>query len=312
MAEIRTGGAEDLESIANLWNVVWPHHFRGLDELRRELELPMVECRPEFLLAEADGKLVGTAEFNRDMGSYHPQKWSIAVNVLPEARRHGVGGELSDRMMELLIERGAISAITRVSDEDSDSIRFTEKRGFQEVKRDFESELDITCLPPGVLNSVVDCPASIVPISEMDTPEFRRNFHEAFEEIRIDTPRTEPPTRLEFDHFQEILFDEPDFLPEESRVAIVDGKIAGFTGFYKMEQEGGLFQWLTGVRREFRRLKIAKAMKIDALRGAVAKGYRTIRTDNDTRNAPMLAINDQLGFTRLPGMITYRLILDAE
>lgn len=278
----------------------------------REMELPKVECRPQFLLVEEGGQLVGAAEFNRDYGSYHPQKWSVTLSVLSAYRQKGIGSALLDAMLEMIEAEDAISADCRVSDEDVASIQFVEKRGFREIKRDFESELDLGSVGEELLGTVVDCPASIRSMKEADSPEFRHEFHQAFEAIRIDTPRTDPPTPMEFGHFQELVIDEPDFLPEASRVAFIDGEIAGFTGLYKMEQPGGLFQWLTGVRREHRGKKIAKALKLDALRWAVANGYKTIRTDNDTRNAPMLAINDHLGFRRLPGMITYRRELGAE
>lgn len=312
MHSIRPGGVADLPAICDLWNVVWPHHFRGLEEMGRELELPKVECRPQFLLIEKDGQLLGAAEFNRDYGSYHPQKWSLSLSVLPAYRQMGFGSALLDSMLATIEAEGAISADCRVSDEDTGSIQFVEKRGFLEIKRDFESELDLSQVGEELLGTVVDCPATIRSMKEVDSPEFRQEFHQAFEAIRIDTPRTDPPTQLEFDHFQALIIDDPDFLPEASRVALINGRLAGFTGLFKMEQPGSLFQWLTGVRREHRGKKIAKALKLDALRWAVASGYKTIRTDNDTRNAPMLAINDQLGFRRLPGMITYRRELGAE
>lgn len=306
MHSIRVGTPEDLPAICDLWNAVWPHHFRGLEEMRREVEMAKVECRPQFLLAEKDGQLVGAAEFNREFGSYHPQKWSVGVSVVSESRKAGIGGDLMTLMLETIEAEQAISATCRAGDDDPESIQFLVNRGFQEIKRDFESELDLATVSSEVLKSSINCPATIQPLSEVDAPEFRRAFHQAFEEIRVDTPRADPPTPMEFEHFEELVLNEPDFLSKGTRIAFIDGHIAGFTGLYRMEQEGGLFQWLTGVRREHRGKKIAKALKLDALRWAVANGYKTIRTDNDTRNAPMLAINDQIGFKRLPGMITYR------
>lgn len=312
MSSIRQGKASDLPAICDLWNAVWPNHFRGLEELRRETEMVKVECRPQFLLIEKDGQLVGAAEFNREFGSYHLQKWSVGLSVLPAHRQLGIGSDLLNSMLGVIEPQDAISATCRAGDDDLESIRFLEKRGFHEIKRDFESELDLASVPKEILEVAIDCPATIMTVAEIDSPKFRQAFHQAFETIRVDTPRTDPPTPMEFEHFQELVIDEPDFLLEASRVAFIDGEIAGFTGLYKMEQPGGLFQWLTGVRREHRGKKIAKALKLEALKWAVTSGYKTVRTDNDTRNAPMLAINDQLGFRRLPGMITFRRELGAE
>ena len=62
--------------------------------------------------------------------------------------------------------------------------------------------------------------------------------------------------------------------------------------------------WLTAVLPKHRGQGIARALKIAGIVAAKAQGFEAIRTDNDTRNAPMLAINDSLGFRRLPAMVT--------
>jgi hypothetical protein len=45
------------------------------------------------------------------------------------------------------------------------------------------------------------------------------------------------------------------------------------------------------------------AVKVEAVRRAQAAGFTHVRTDNHERNAPMLAINDRLGYRRLPAVI---------
>jgi len=53
------------------------------------------------------------------------------------------------------------------------------------------------------------------------------------------------------------------------------------------------------------------AVKVEAPRRAKAAGMRELRTDNHSRNAPMLAINTRLGYRRLPGWIEVVRIPDA-
>lgn len=48
--------------------------------------------------------------------------------------------------------------------------------------------------------------------------------------------------------------------------------------------------------REFRGRGLMKALKVDSLRRAAAMGVRTAFTGNDETNAPMLAINEWLGY----------------
>jgi mycothiol synthase len=305
MLLIRTGGIPDFPAICDLWNSVWPHHHRGVQELLRDQEVLQPDCRPTFWLAEWDGSLVGFAEANRDIASYHPLKWSFGVSVLRDHRGRGIGTELYQTMHKHMESEGLISAMTRISDVDSTSIQFAEKRGYAEVKRDFESELDLAALDLELLKSMAETEVEVKSMAEIDSPDFRRELHEVFEIVRVDTPRVEPPTPLPFDQFELLVLQDPDFLAEGTQIALVDGRIVGFTGIYRAEIEGQLFQWLTAVKREQRGKRVAQALKAKAAQWAIANGYRTVRTDNDTRNAPMLAINDKLGFRRLPGMITF-------
>ena len=53
--------------------------------------------------------------------------------------------------------------------------------------------------------------------------------------------------------------------------------------------------------RDYRGRKIAQALKVLAARYARAHGMKKIRTDNDSLNAPMLAVNRKLGYRPLAG-----------
>jgi mycothiol synthase len=80
----------------------------------------------------------------------------------------------------------------------------------------------------------------------------------------------------------------------------------GFTGAYKGAREGWVDQWLTAVTREVRGRGIATALKVRQLEAAQALGFSTVRTDNDTRNTAMLAVNGKLGFVRQPAALVMK------
>jgi GNAT superfamily N-acetyltransferase len=60
---------------------------------------------------------------------------------------------------------------------------------------------------------------------------------------------------------------------------------------------------MTGVLREYRGRDIALALKLRAIQVARAREMRTMWTNNDSENAPMLAINRKLGYQPEPGVI---------
>jgi GNAT superfamily N-acetyltransferase len=67
-----------------------------------------------------------------------------------------------------------------------------------------------------------------------------------------------------------------------------------------------MFNMMTGVDRRYRSRGIATALKLLAIR--CARRYRAayLRTNNDSLNAPMLAVNQKLGYISQPGW--YRLL----
>lgn len=69
-----------------------------------------------------------------------------------------------------------------------------------------------------------------------------------------------------------------------------------------------MFTLLTGVAPEYRGRKIAQALKLIAILHGKGLGADSIRTQNDSINAPMLAINRKLGFVREDGLGHYGLV----
>jgi GNAT superfamily N-acetyltransferase len=311
--EIRVEVADEkgLETYCRLWNEVWPNHELSLNEVLRDREILPPEQQVTVWIALLDEQPVGYATAYRYVGEYHPQKWNIAVGVRVASRHRGVGRSLFDVANTFVVDQGPISLATRTQDHDSESIAFATRRGFEEYKRDFESELHLVTFEPALHEPVVDPEVEIVPASAIDTDERRRELHELFETVRVDVPRVEPPVRLSFERFQQLVLDDPHFSWELTHVALARERMVGFSGLFTMDQVGLLEQWLTATHRDFRGRKIALALKVAATRKAKELGYRRIRTNNDTRNGPMLAINEQMGFVRLPGMITFLKRFDA-
>lgn len=60
---------------------------------------------------------------------------------------------------------------------------------------------------------------------------------------------------------------------------------------------------LTGVLPEYRRRRIALALKQRALAWAREQGVKLVRTSNDSTNLRMLSINERLGFVKEPAWI---------
>lgn len=251
-------------------------------------------------LAYRDGAPVGYAEIDPVVGSANADM--LEIGVLPAFRRQGIGSALFGTAGD----KGQGEVFATVSETDADSLRFAEGRGFGECKRDFLSRLSVADATEELLRRW-EAPIPGIDLrsmGEVDSAPFRRALHTLFEIVRVDTPRVAPPEPLTFEFFSEHVIGDPEFRWDASSVALSNGQPIGFTGLYNGIEEGGLDQWLTAVHREWRGRGIAQALKAKGVRWARAHGYASIHTDNDSRNAPMLAINRRLGFIPQPALIS--------
>ncbi len=310
MPQIREATPADFEAIAQILSKVWPESPIDPADLLRDYETLEPHQQTRFAIAIEDQQPVAVCELFRDVGTYHPQRWTAVVSVVPDLRGRGVGTALYNWLKGVLSHAEVESIESRMREDDPIAFAFAARRGFHETKRDFVSELDLgTCQVP-----TVGPPKGIEihSFAHVDSPEMRARLHETFEEVRADVPRTYPPTRTPFPFFDEHVLGDPSFLPEATFLAMANGDIAGFTGAFHAAEAGVVDQWLTGVRRPWRGKGLALALKLEGIRWAQANGYRLIRTDNDSRNTRMLGINERLGFVRRCGLIRLRWCPEAD
>jgi GNAT superfamily N-acetyltransferase len=313
---IRRFEPSDAPAFIAAQNEAVPLHPLSLGEFERDLERLEPHLQYHFLIAEAGGEIVGAANYYRNAGAYHSHKFQLQLFVRPEFQSQGIGKALYDAVLEELRPLEPISLSAQVRENDPRAVQFAVNRGFEEVKRDFESILETEgfdlSVYDGLLSRLEREGLSFKTFRELDTPEFRRAFHEVFEVVRLDVPRSEPPTPLTFEFFVENVIDYPEMLQDVFWFALEGEQILGFTGGYSGAKPGWMDTWLTATRREARGRGIALALKVQAIQAAKDAGFSSIRTDNDTRNAAMLAVNVKLGFARQPAVLSVRKMFREE
>ena len=66
----------------------------------------------------------------------------------------------------------------------------------------------------------------------------------------------------------------------------------------------------TGTARSVRGQGVARALKYETVAQAIALGQQRVRTNNDAENAPILKLNAEMGYTRIPGWIQFHRAAD--
>ncbi len=311
MHTVRRAGPADLSAVCAIWNAIWPNRSTDVEEMERgdrTLPEPMRELR---WLAESNGVPAGMAWAFRPAGHFHEGKWIVEVAVDPAFRGQGIGADLYRVAHQHVAEQGILHLSSQVQEGDEIAIGFAERRGFRELNRTFLSELDLATVDPAALAQRVQQAAGyrFASMADLDSPEFRHRFHELFEVVRKDVPRPEPPVRMEFSFFEEQVLEEPNFLWQESQVALYGEDLVGFTGVYRGAREGWIDQWTTGVLREHRGKGVAFGLKAACALQILNSGFRAISTDNSSENVAMLAINEKMGFVRSVAVLTVRTAL---
>ena len=123
-------------------NLCYPDYPWSVEEARHDDDMwDHSRFLKKRIVAEEDGRIVGAVEFYHRPSRFHPDRYGFDLWVLPDRRRRGHGGALHEAAVTILRERNALAATSGVKETMTDGVEFTRKRGWVEVKRDWESRL---------------------------------------------------------------------------------------------------------------------------------------------------------------------------
>lgn len=131
-----------------------------------------------------------------------------------------------------------------------------------------------------------------------------RKLHELNEQTVQDVPHTLTIVREAFEDFARRL-NAPDRPHERYWVALAGDRPVAMSYLKFPPVRGTVWTGYTCTDADFRGRGIARAIKLQSLAQAVELGVPLVCTDNDSENAPMLHINEKLGYVRRPGFVEH-------
>ena len=294
------------------WTVKEMRHYDDAFDTKRFFKLRYV--------AEVDGRLVGGVESGHRPSRFHPDRYTFDMFVVPDARRRGHGTALYEAAIATLRSRNALAATGGVKESMTDGVEFFTKRGWREVKRDWESRLNVADFDFAKFASadgrIAKEGITITTLADelAKDPGAIRKAYELVDVVRIDVPATDAPTAETFEEWDKTHGTKsPTFMADAFFIAIdKDGRWVGMSNLERqLEDPTFVWQGLTGTLREDRGRGIAMALKLRTVTFAQRMGVDHIKTWNDQRNRPMLSINEAMGFEKQPAWIAIERSLRA-
>jgi GNAT superfamily N-acetyltransferase len=302
---------DDLEAMARMYNLtsLEPVSPQQIGEWWRKSE---GEIRHTELAVAGDGFALAMLDLGRDA-------WMAAgfyvMNLVvdPAWRRQGIGALLLERGLALARQQEAHWVEVKVRDNDPISIAFAQKRGFAITRHTFASLLDLAAFDERpFLADLQRAEAdglrffSLADLGEL-TEASQRKLYELNRTTGLDNPGNTGEF-APFEEFQRWVFKASWFRPEGQILAADGERWVGLAAVSFYPNEGYAYNAFTGVAAEYRGRGLATALKLLAARFARQCGAAYMRTDNDSQNAPMLAVNRKLGYQPQPGR--YRMTVE--
>ncbi|MFZ2014639.1 MAG: GNAT family N-acetyltransferase [Nocardioides sp.] len=233
-----------------------------------------------MLLALLDGVVVGSGMAAR---SDSAGGGFAAPRVLPEHRRRGVGTAVLRALAEHVAALGLPELRGMV--EDPGSLAFATHFGFGEVDRQVEQLRAVGDEPPpGAL------PAGVEVLTLDREPELWAASYETFGRQVLADFAVHQPLEVSAEQWA-------SWAGDAMFLALHDGEVIGCAALHRdTDQPDRAENALTAVRRDWRGRGVAAHLKRLTLQWGAAHAVEELYTWTQVRNAPMLRLNEHLGY----------------
>ncbi|HUY77110.1 MAG TPA: GNAT family N-acetyltransferase [Ktedonobacterales bacterium] len=307
----------DAEGIVAAYNAHVPYQQRLTVEqyLENETHFPPEGQRNVIIAVTADGNddtIIGYIDTWhwpwRDEGVF-----GIEVMVAPNWQGQRIGARLYGEQLDFLRAHGATQLWVNVRDDDPTSLHFAEQRGYRIDRHIFDSTLDLATFDErpfvGAIAAAEARGIGFVTLADQgESEDAQRRLYAINRAASLDVPGADQ-SFMPFEHWWEMV-GTASWYRADGQIAAVDtatGEWVGMAAIGVFPDRDSAHHMITGVDRRYRGRGLALALKLLSLRCARRYGVAHATTNNDSQNAPILAINRKLGYQSDPGF--YRMVV---
>lgn len=232
------------------------------------------------------------------------------VIVRPDRRREGAGSQLYAAVEQAALAGGIKKLAIEVRDNCPECLAFAVKHGFSERTHSIGMALDLDSFDDYLYDATIArLEAEDFRFTTMEalgnTQETQRKLYVLNDTAAAETLGADGSHSWDsFEDFQQSVCQSDWYIPAGQIVAIdtATGNWAAMSAITRFAGADYAYNLFTGVDRRYRGRKLAQAVKVLALRYArAALGVNVVRTNHNSLNAPMIAIDRKFGYLQTQG-----------
>jgi GNAT superfamily N-acetyltransferase len=304
LLELRPVTLDDAPLVADLETALQPDDPRDPVMMRFWWAYRTADEKVHRLINVRDGRArmfvyAGHGSFNEDPRAFgemrvriHPEDWS------EEAFREGVC-----RAEDWLRAEGARTGVVKVREDLSRDLEVLARLGYDETRRQHWSRLDLVEHRERLLARAAETRGDMqrqgVELMTLDRdpdPDRWRKLYDLDVETTHDVPTTAPWSVPSFEEWRVFWFENPSQTPERFWIAREGERIVGLSVIGYPPTGGIPWTAFTSTARDVRGRGIGRALKYASIAQAIGDGVHVVQTQNDAANAPILHLNQEMGY----------------
>jgi GNAT superfamily N-acetyltransferase len=253
---------------------------------------------------------VGYAQFDHALWAVQPERYASISGALLPASRQALDALLA-AMEEGAIADGAKILRTRANEDDPLRVETILGRGYREDRLHKRWELDLVANRESLLAMTERSRArmrsegvEMLTLAQDADPDVIKKVWLLSEEAGDDVPTTMPRIPEAMAAYTRWA-NAPEIHRDRFWIARVGDDVVGVSVLGYPPVRGIVGTEWTATARSVRGRGVARALKCETLAQAIALGVDRVRTGNDAANAPILHINETMGYHLVPGAMNY-------
>ena len=300
---------EDAAFAADVFTDEWPDEPSDPVSLRHQWALSGQGPRGRYLI-EAEGRRIGYCEWQHDPWRQVDQRYGLILAAFFRAEFDPPrAGEVIGRLEAELRAEGTQVLTTKSRPYEVERAALLERLGYRPDREERWSELRLRETGSRLIElaatsrqRVAAAGIELVTLESVSGEQGLLNrLWQVSAEAELDIPTTVPIVPDSFEAFLADLH-APGTQWDRVWIAVRADQPLGMSLLLYPPQRGNVWTSWTCTARSARGQGLARALKLETLIQALELGVERVRTANDEANAPILHLNQQLGYQPVPGL----------